>query len=67
MKVNIHVGFRRDNLEGEKRKRAAIEKEKAEMEREKRDLMTRLAQYEETTKKAERGQDAPKGRHDYPY
>ncbi|XP_059907489.1 ezrin a isoform X2 [Gadus macrocephalus] len=44
----------RDNLEGEKRKRAAIEKEKAEMEREKRDLMIRLAQYEETTKKAER-------------
>ncbi|CAL8302596.1 unnamed protein product [Boreogadus saida] len=44
----------RDNLEGEKRKRAAIEKEKAEMEREKRDLMIRLSQYEETTRKAER-------------
>ncbi|CAL8283672.1 unnamed protein product [Lota lota] len=44
----------RDMLEGEKRKRTAIEKEKEEMEREKRDLMIRLMQYEETTKKAER-------------
>ena len=65
MKVNIHVVFRRDNLEGEKRTQAANEKKKkAEMERETRDLKTRLAQYEETTKNAERGQDAPNGRHD---
>ena len=46
--------FHRDLLEGEKKKRTAIEKEKEEMEREKRDLMMRLMQYEETTKKAEK-------------
>ena len=60
------VVLRRDLLEGEKRKRAAIEKEKEDMEREKREMMRRLMQYEETTKKAERGQDAQHGRHDYP-
>ncbi|KAL4623960.1 ezrin-like [Arapaima gigas] len=45
----------RDKLEKEKRKREAIEKEKEQMEKEKQDLMMRLAQFEEKTKKAERG------------
>ncbi|XP_071353561.1 ezrin a [Trachinotus anak] len=44
----------RDQLESEKRKREAIEKEKEQMEREKQDLMMRLYQFEETTKRAER-------------
>lgn len=48
--------FCRDQLENEKRRRATIEKEKADMEREKRELMTKLCQYEETTKRAERGE-----------
>ncbi|XP_061843634.1 ezrin a [Nerophis lumbriciformis] len=44
----------RDQLEGEKKRREAIEKEKEQMEREKQDLMMKLHQYEETTKRAER-------------
>ncbi|XP_041809200.1 ezrin a [Chelmon rostratus] len=44
----------RDQLESEKRRREAIEKEKENMEREKQELMMKLYQYEETTKKAER-------------
>ncbi|XP_034756811.1 ezrin b [Etheostoma cragini] len=41
-------------LENEKKKREAIEKEKEQMEQEKHDLMMRLYQFEEKTKKAER-------------
>uniref|UniRef100_A0A8D0CNM5 Ezrin b n=1 Tax=Sander lucioperca TaxID=283035 RepID=A0A8D0CNM5_SANLU len=41
-------------LENEKKKREAIEKEKEQMEQEKQDLMMRLYQFEEKTKKAER-------------
>lgn len=48
--------FCREQLENEKKRRAAIEKEKADMEREKQELMMKLYQYEETTKKAERGE-----------
>lgn len=48
--------FCRDQLESEKRRREAIEKEKENMEREKQELMMKLYQYEETTKKAERGE-----------
>lgn len=48
--------LRRDRLEMEKRRRAAIEREKADMEREKKELMMRLNQFEETTKRAERGE-----------
>uniref|UniRef100_A0A3Q0S256 Ezrin a n=1 Tax=Amphilophus citrinellus TaxID=61819 RepID=A0A3Q0S256_AMPCI len=44
----------RDQLENEKKRRAAIEREKEEMEREKQNLMARLHQFEETTKRAER-------------
>ncbi|XP_037097148.1 ezrin a isoform X1 [Syngnathus acus] len=44
----------RDQLEREKKRREAIELEKEQMEREKYDLMTKLQQYEETTKRAER-------------
>ncbi|XP_061156419.1 ezrin a isoform X2 [Syngnathus typhle] len=44
----------RDQLESEKNRRRAIEFEKEQMEREKYDLMTKLQQYEETTKRAER-------------
>ncbi|XP_040916594.1 ezrin a [Toxotes jaculatrix] len=44
----------RDQLESEKKKREAIEKEKEQMEREKQDLMMKLYQFEETTKRAER-------------
>lgn len=48
--------FRREQLENEKKRRAAIEKEKADVEREKQELMMKLYQFEETTKKAERGE-----------
>lgn len=47
---------RRDQLDGEKKKREAMEKEKEQMEREKRELMMKLSQFEETTKRAERGE-----------
>lgn len=48
--------LRRDRLEMEKRRRATIEREKADMEREKKELMMRLFQFEETTKRAEKGE-----------
>lgn len=48
--------FYRDQLDSEKRRREAIEKEKEQMEREKQELMTKLYQFEETTKRAERGE-----------
>uniref|UniRef100_A0A668ANU1 Ezrin b n=1 Tax=Myripristis murdjan TaxID=586833 RepID=A0A668ANU1_9TELE len=44
----------RAQLENEKKKREAIEKEKEQMEREKQELMMRLYQFEEKTKKAEK-------------
>ncbi|KAG7222731.1 hypothetical protein INR49_026340 [Caranx melampygus] len=44
----------RAQLENEKKKREAIEKEKEQIEREKQDLMMRLYQFEEKTKKAEK-------------
>ncbi|XP_013871179.1 ezrin b isoform X2 [Austrofundulus limnaeus] len=44
----------RAHLESEKKKREAIEKEKELMEQEKQDLMMRLYQFEEKTKKAEK-------------
>ncbi|CAL8314302.1 unnamed protein product [Lota lota] len=44
----------RAQLENEKKKREAIEREKDQMEREKQDLVMRLYQFEEKTKKAER-------------
>ncbi|CAB1342702.1 unnamed protein product [Coregonus sp. 'balchen'] len=46
-------------LENEKKKREAIEKEKEQMEREKQELMMRLYQFEEKTKKAEKGSGGP--------
>lgn len=48
--------FCRDQLESEKKKREAMEKEKENMEREKQELMMKLQQFEETTKRAERGE-----------
>ena len=54
-KCLCHV-FCRDQLESEKKRREAIEKEKAQMEKEKQDLMMRLYQFEETTKRAEKGE-----------
>lgn len=45
----------RAQLESEKKRREAIEREKEQMEREKQDLMMRLYQFEEKTKKAEKG------------
>ncbi|XP_074516013.1 ezrin a [Sebastes fasciatus] len=50
----LHKKMERDQLESEKKKREAIEKEKEQMEREKQDLMMKLYQFEETTKRAER-------------
>uniref|UniRef100_A0AAQ5ZL84 Ezrin b n=1 Tax=Amphiprion ocellaris TaxID=80972 RepID=A0AAQ5ZL84_AMPOC len=46
----------RAQLENEKKKREAIEKEKEQMEREKEDLRMRLYQFEEKTRKAEKGE-----------
>uniref|UniRef100_A0A8C9WWB8 Ezrin b n=2 Tax=Sander lucioperca TaxID=283035 RepID=A0A8C9WWB8_SANLU len=51
-------------LENEKKKREAIEKEKEQMEQEKQDLMMRLYQFEEKTKKAERGERAQEAQED---
>lgn len=48
--------FLRDRLESERLKREAIEREKEQMEREKVELMARLYEYEETTKRTERGE-----------
>ena len=45
----------RAQLENEKKKREAMEREKEQMEREKQELMMRLYQFEEKTKKAEKG------------
>lgn len=45
----------RAQLESEKKRREAIEREKEQMEREKQELMMRLYQFEEKTKKAEKG------------
>ncbi|XP_078132827.1 ezrin a [Sander vitreus] len=44
----------RDQLESEKKKRETMEREKEQMEREKQNLMMKLHQFEETTKRAER-------------
>ncbi|XP_008296498.1 ezrin a [Stegastes partitus] len=44
----------RDQLESERKKREAMETEKLQMEREKIELMMKLNQFEETTKRAER-------------
>ncbi|TNN76135.1 Ezrin [Liparis tanakae] len=44
----------RGQLEKEKKRREAIEREKEQMEREKQDLVMRLYQFEEKTKKAEK-------------
>uniref|UniRef100_A0A3B3WXG0 FERM domain-containing protein n=1 Tax=Poecilia mexicana TaxID=48701 RepID=A0A3B3WXG0_9TELE len=44
----------RAHLENEKKKREAIEREKEQMEQEKQQLMMRLYQFEEKTKKAEK-------------
>ncbi|XP_026197186.1 ezrin b isoform X2 [Anabas testudineus] len=44
----------RAQLDNEKKKREAIEKEKEQVEREKQDLMIRIFQFEEKTKKAEK-------------
>ncbi|XP_074547936.1 ezrin a [Halichoeres trimaculatus] len=44
----------RDQLESEKKRREAIEMEKENMAREKQELMMKLYEYEETTKRAER-------------
>lgn len=45
----------RAQLENEKKKREAMEREKEQIEREKQDLMMKLYQFEEKTKKAEKG------------
>lgn len=45
----------RDQLESEKKKRENIEREKQQMERDKQELMMKLYEFEETTKRAERG------------
>ncbi|KTF90665.1 hypothetical protein cypCar_00029516 [Cyprinus carpio] len=49
-----HKQMERAQLEGEKKRREAIEREKEQMEREKQELMMRLYQFEEKTKKAEK-------------
>jgi len=47
----------RAQLENEKKKREAIEKEKEIVEREKQEMMMKLLQVEEQTKKVERGKN----------
>uniref|UniRef100_A0A3B3BNQ9 Ezrin a n=1 Tax=Oryzias melastigma TaxID=30732 RepID=A0A3B3BNQ9_ORYME len=51
----------RDQLESEKRKREAMERERQQMEQEKHELMMRLSQFEETTKRAEREESGAAG------
>ncbi|XP_059209344.1 ezrin a [Centropristis striata] len=50
----LHKKMERDQLESEKKKRETIEREKEQMEREKQELMMKLYEFEETTKRAER-------------
>uniref|UniRef100_A0A8C5H717 Radixin-like n=1 Tax=Gouania willdenowi TaxID=441366 RepID=A0A8C5H717_GOUWI len=50
----------RAQLENEKKKREAIEREKEQMEHEKQQLMMRLYQFEEKTRKAEKGEEEPR-------
>ncbi|XP_043075330.1 radixin-like isoform X1 [Puntigrus tetrazona] len=49
-----HKKMERAQLESEKKRREAIEREKEQMEKEKQELMIRLYQFEEKTKKAEK-------------
>ncbi|XP_043074843.1 ezrin-like isoform X2 [Puntigrus tetrazona] len=49
-----HKQMERAQLESEKKRREAIEREKEQMEKEKQELMIRLYQFEEKTKKAEK-------------
>uniref|UniRef100_A0A8D3DL92 Ezrin b n=1 Tax=Scophthalmus maximus TaxID=52904 RepID=A0A8D3DL92_SCOMX len=51
----------RAQLENEKKKREAIEREKEQMEQEKQALVMRLYQFEEKTKKAEKGEAGGRG------
>lgn len=53
----ISCVFCRDQLESEKKRREAIEMEKENMAKEKQELMMKLYEYEETTKRAERGEN----------
>ncbi|XP_029316385.1 ezrin a [Cottoperca gobio] len=50
----LHKKMERDQRDSEKKKRENIEREKAEMEKEKQELMVKLYQFEETTKRAEK-------------
>lgn len=50
----------RAQLEKEKKRREAVEKEKDQMEREKKDITMRLYQFEEKIRKAEHGGDHSK-------
>ncbi|XP_051501247.1 ezrin-like [Myxocyprinus asiaticus] len=49
-----HKQLERAQLENEKKRRETIEREKEQMEKEKQDLMMKLFQFEEKTKKAEK-------------
>lgn len=53
-KLKLFLSYRQ-LLENEKKKRETIEREKAQMLREKEELMLRLQEYEIKTKKAEKG------------
>lgn len=52
----------RQQLETEKKRRETVEREKEQMMREKEELMLRLQDYEQKTKKAEKGGFAPSAR-----
>uniref|UniRef100_A0A672N7Y7 Radixin-like n=1 Tax=Sinocyclocheilus grahami TaxID=75366 RepID=A0A672N7Y7_SINGR len=54
IKCVCYLFFSRAQLENEKKKREAIEKEKERVEREKQEMMMKLLQFEEQTKKVER-------------
>lgn len=53
----------RQQLETEKKRRETVEREKEQMLREKEELMLRLQDYEQKTKKAEKGGPRCSGRH----
>lgn len=57
-----HPPCNRQQLETEKKRRETVEREKEQMMREKEELMLRLQDYEQKTKKAEKGGPRSLGR-----
>lgn len=55
--MSLPLPSTRQQLETEKKRRETVEREKEQMLREKEELMLRLQDYEQKTKRAEKGQE----------